>query len=91
MRVFVSGRVQGVAFRWHTRERASELGVVGWVRNLPDGRVEARVEGEPGAVGAMLEFLARGPGHARVDSSTALEEEAAGFGAFTIERPSGGA
>ena len=65
--VFVSGRVQGVWFRESTRQRAEELGVGGWVRNLPDGRVEALFEGDADAVGHAVDFVHEGPAHARVD------------------------
>lgn len=65
--VFVSGRVQGVFFRDFTRQRAEHLGVVGWVRNLPDGRVEAMLEGEPDAVERLIDAMRRGPASARVD------------------------
>lgn len=67
LRVLVQGRVQGVAFRWSAAERARLLGVRGWIRNLADGRVEAHVEGDREATGAMLEWLASGPALARVD------------------------
>ncbi|MFC7878359.1 acylphosphatase [Isoptericola sp. NPDC057391] len=60
-RVRVHGRVQGVGFRWSTREAARRTGVTGVVRNLPDGTVEAEVEGPPDAVDAMLAFLREGP------------------------------
>ncbi len=56
VRVIVEGRVQGVWFRDTTREEALRLGVAGWVRNLPDGRVEAVFEGPPTAVAALLEL-----------------------------------
>ena len=59
--VLVSGRVQGVWFRESTRERAEQLGLTGWVRNLRDGRVEAVFEGEPEAVDAALDFCRTGP------------------------------
>ena len=71
----ISGRVQGVWFRYATRERAEELGVTGWVRNLHDGRVEARFEGDPGAVRAALEFVRTGPPHAQVEDVRVHEEE----------------
>ena len=54
--VFVSGRVQGVAFRDSTRSQAEQLGLSGWVRNTGDGRVEARFEGESDLVNQMIEW-----------------------------------
>lgn len=66
--VVVSGRVQGVAFRHHTQRTALELGVRGWVRNLPNGDLEACFEGEETAVRQMVEWCRRGPSAARVDS-----------------------
>ena len=77
-RVVVSGRVQGVWFRESTRRRAEELGVAGWVRNLPDGRVEAFFEGPPAAVESALAFVREGPPHARVDKARVEEEGPAG-------------
>jgi acylphosphatase len=71
-RVLVSGRVQGVWFRESTRREASALGLSGWVRNLPDGRVEAHFEGDEAAVEAAIAFVRRGPEHARV-SDVAVE------------------
>jgi acylphosphatase len=65
--ILVSGLVQGVGFRWHTREQARSLGVVGWVRNLPDGRVEVHAEGSQENVQRLLDWLAKGPRHARVE------------------------
>ncbi|MGB9683447.1 MAG: acylphosphatase [Candidatus Bathyarchaeales archaeon] len=64
--VFVSGRVQGVFFRSETKHEARLRGVMGWVRNLPDGRVEAVFEGEEEAVKELIEFCRRGPPGARV-------------------------
>lgn len=66
-RVWVSGRVQGVWFRESTRRCAEALGVMGWVRNLPDGRVEAEFSGDAEAVRAALRFVEDGPELARVD------------------------
>ena len=65
--VFVSGRVQGVAFRHNARIRARRLGLLGWARNLPDGRVEAIFEGEKDSVDKMLEWIRKGPIFSRVD------------------------
>lgn len=64
--VYVRGRVQGVFFRYETKDRADGLGVKGWVRNLPDGRVEAVFEGEREAVERMIDFCRRGPMGAKV-------------------------
>jgi acylphosphatase len=66
--VFVSGRVQGVFFRSQTKHNAERHDVKGWVRNLPDGRLEALFEGEKEAVEALIEFCKRGPSGARVTS-----------------------
>ena len=65
--VSVTGRVQGVFFRAWMREQAAELGVTGWVRNCPDGRVDLHVEGEQAAVEQIVEHLRRGPPAARVE------------------------
>ncbi len=66
--VLVSGRVQGVFFRHETRLKALRNNVTGWVRNLPDGRVEAIFEGEKETVEAMIEFCRRGPPGAMVEN-----------------------
>ena len=63
---FVNGRVQGVGFRWFVRRVAEELGVVGWVRNVPDGRVETEAAGTPEQLAAFEERLRQGPPGARV-------------------------
>ena len=66
-RCIVTGRVQGVFFRDSTARRASELGVTGVARNLPDGTVEVLACGEEAAVAALCEWLREGPPAARVD------------------------
>lgn len=66
--VFVSGRVQGVFFRDKTRRKAEELNVQGWVRNLPDGRVEAVFEGAKESVEKMVDWVREGPAFAQVDN-----------------------
>lgn len=76
--VYVSGRVQGVFFRENTRRLAQKMGVTGWVRNLPDGRVEAVFEGEKEAVRKMIEFCKRGPPAARVDDVEIIWEKPRG-------------
>lgn len=62
----VSGLVQGVFFRASAREQAKRLGITGWVRNLPDGRVEVLACGERAQLESMLEWLHEGPPHANV-------------------------
>lgn len=65
--VRVSGRVQGVFYRASTRDRARELGVSGWVRNLADGSVQFVAQGDTEAVAALVDWARRGPPGARVD------------------------
>ncbi|ADP77339.1 acylphosphatase [Methanothermus fervidus DSM 2088] len=64
--IFISGRVQGVFFRANTKKVAEKHGVKGWVRNLPDGRVEAVLEGEKEDVEKVIEFCREGPPLAKV-------------------------
>lgn len=66
-RVVVSGQVQGVFFRASTRDAAARCGVRGFVRNLPDGRVEAVLQGDRGAVETVIAFMREGPPGARVE------------------------
>jgi acylphosphatase len=83
--VFVSGRVQGVFFRSETKHKADRYDVKGWVRNLPDGRVEAVFEGEEEAVKALIEFCKRGPSGARITNVDLRWENFAGeFDAFKV-------
>ena len=76
--------MQGVWFRGSTRDRARELGLDGWVRNLPDGRVEAWVEGDPHAVAAMVEWLREGPRSARVSDVEVVAVEPEGLDGFDV-------
>lgn len=83
--VTVHGRVQGVAFRHYTCQRALELGVTGWVRNLPDGAVEGLFEGDDRAVADLLEWCRSGPPAARVDRLDIRDEVYSGeFETFAI-------
>ena len=84
--VSVYGRVQGVFFRTWTRDQALELGVTGWVRNCPDGRVDMHIEGEEAAVGRLLERLRRGPPKARVDDVHLWTVELFDFDDFEVRR-----
>ena len=65
--ITVTGRVQGVSFRWYTERRAAELGLTGWVRNHDDGSVRLEAQGPSGAVEELVAWLHQGPTHARVD------------------------
>jgi acylphosphatase len=84
-RLIVSGLVQGVAFRAATVNEARRLGLSGWVRNLPDGRVEAEAEGERAAVEALVAWCRVGPPAARVeDVSVTWAAHGGSLGPFTI-------
>lgn len=82
--VFVSGRVQGVFFRATCREQARDAGVHGWVRNLPDGRVEAVFEGDDAAVERMVAWCRKGPAGARVSRVDVSWEPPQGEQGFRI-------
>ena len=83
-RVIVHGAVQGVFFRDSTRRLAERRGVRGWVRNNPDGTVEAVFEGESEAVERLVDFCRRGPRGAVVDRVEVYEEEPEALGEFTV-------
>ena len=83
-RVVVSGSVQGVFFRTETRDRARSLGVAGWVRNVPDGTVEAVFEGNDEKVDSMVEWCRRGPSGAGVDDVEVKWVEPEGEAGFSI-------
>jgi acylphosphatase len=83
-RVVVSGDVQGVYFRDTCRRVAAAHRVSGWVRNLPDGSVEAVFEGTPDAVAGMLEWAEQGPPTAIVDSLDVFDEEPEALNGFEI-------
>ena len=80
----VSGRVQGVSFRWYTEEQARRLGVTGWVRNEPDGSVAAHAEGEAEAVEALVAWCRRGPIGSRVRDVAVRAAPVAGHRGFDI-------
>jgi acylphosphatase len=83
-RVTVQGRVQGVFFRDSLRQRANSHGVAGWACNRSDGAVEAVFEGSPDDVERLLDFAAKGPRQAEVDSVDVREEEPEGLTGFEI-------
>ena len=83
-RAVVHGNVQGVFFRDSTRESARRHGVNGWVRNRPDGAVEAVLEGHPYAVEQVLRFLRDGPPHADVEQVEVHEEAPEALESFEV-------
>lgn len=86
-RIFLSGEVQGVGYRFFTQRVAARHQVVGYVRNLSDGRVEALVEGEAENVEAFKHDFATGPQWARVEKVEEISVEPSGsYSAFRIER-----
>jgi len=84
VRVQVRGRVQGVGFRYATRQAALSLGARGYVRNLPDRSVEAVFEGADEVVEQALDFVRRGPSHANVTGVETETLEPQGFPDFEI-------
>jgi len=83
-RVVVEGRVQGVWFRESTRRMAEEVGVAGWVRNLPGGDVEAVFEGSREAVAQAVAWAWGGPPNATVTALTEIAEEPEGLVGFEV-------
>jgi acylphosphatase len=83
-RVVVHGRVQGVFFRDTTRRMARSRGLAGWVRNRPDGTVEAVFEGEPDAVQSMADWCGQGPRGASVERVELADEEPEGLTGFEV-------
>jgi acylphosphatase len=83
-RVTIHGRVQGVFFRDTTRRMAESRGVAGWVRNNPDGSVEAAFEGPDDAVEAMVRFAREGPRGALVERVEVAEEDPEGLTGFRV-------
>ena len=83
--VFVTGKVQGVYFRQNTKEMAEQNGVTGWVRNLPDGRVEAVLEGNETSVNEVIKWCHAGPPNAKVESvDVKFEKHTGEFAGFSI-------
>lgn len=82
--VRVTGRVQGVSFRWYAVQEAERHGVAGWIRNEPDGSVAAHLEGDDGAVDAMVDWCRQGPSYAAVRDVAVTEARPTGVDAFDI-------
>lgn len=83
-RVVVEGRVQGVGFRYAVERAARSRGVAGWVRNRPDGTVEAVFEGEPEAVESLVRLCREGPRGAEGDRADVVEERVEGLRGFDV-------
>ncbi|MDH5488202.1 MAG: acylphosphatase [Gammaproteobacteria bacterium] len=83
-RFLVSGQVQGVFFRASTQDAAKNLGLTGWVRNLPDGRVEVVACGEKAALKRLEQWLWQGPRHARVENVTVQESATEPHAGFSV-------
>lgn len=81
---FFSGQVQGVYFRVQVRDRAMQLGLCGWVRNLPDGRVQAHIEGDPRVIQKLLVWSRTALRSGRVDDIELETVEPTGFDTFSI-------
>ena len=84
LRCLVSGRVQGVFFRASTRDFAQQLGLSGYARNLPDGRVEVLACGDDAALAALRDWLRRGPPHATVEGLECQPYTGAAPAGFTV-------
>ena len=85
LHAIVAGRVQGVFFRVYVSRRAMELGLKGWVRNLPDGSVEVQAEGERAALEKLISFLQTGPPSAEVTAVETVWADCTGrFAGFGI-------
>jgi acylphosphatase len=83
-RVTIYGHVQGVFFRDSTRRLAEREGVTGWIRNRPDGAVEAVFEGEPDSVERLVSFARKGPRGAQVERVELAEEHPEGLRGFNM-------
>jgi len=86
VRLLIAGRVQGVYYRKSAQAEASKLGVNGWVRNLPDGQVEAWAEGEEEVVASFVAWCHEGSATSRVDQVQTASVEPEGFSSFEVLR-----
>jgi len=86
IKVIVTGRVQGVYYRASTQRTARQLGLNGWVKNLPDGDVEALICGEESKVDELQRWMRQGPEAAQVDALQVCETDFQECGDFSIQR-----
>ena len=84
LHVRVSGRVQGVFFRAWTQQKAAGLGVRGWVRNAPDGSVEAHLEGDKSEIQQLIDLLHQGPPSAQVSKVEVETSDPEGADRFEV-------
>ncbi|MGA8245527.1 MAG: acylphosphatase [Nocardioides sp.] len=82
--VRVTGRVQGVGFRWYAVQEAERLGVTGWIRNEPDGSVAGHLEGPDDAVQALVDWCRHGPSSAVVRGVSVTDVRPTGAGEFAV-------
>ena len=82
--VTVTGRVQGVSFRWYAMQEAAKLGVTGWVRNEPDGSVAGHFEGDADSVEAMVDWCRQGPRPAQVQRVVRRDGAVTGARSFEV-------
>ena len=85
VRIIVDGRVQGIGFRYYVSKRALEHGIKGYVRNMPDGRVEIDAEGENENVHRFMSDCRKGPSMARIDEFIVQDVPTFGFSNFSIK------
>jgi acylphosphatase len=86
IRIFIEGGVQGVFFRAFIKERADNLGLTGYVKNLDDGRVEVAVEGRENNINKMIEACKRGPPHSKIKDIEIEKLSHQGFKEFKVIR-----
>jgi len=84
--VRVTGRVQGVFYRAWSQAQARELAISGWIRNCPDGSVEAHLQGEDSSVSRMIDRMRRGPANARVEDVEIEDAAPEDTGRFELRR-----
>ena len=85
LHLFISGFVQGVGFRVFAKNEAKKLGISGWVKNLPDGRVEAVFEGKKGQVDEMVKWCYKGNPYSQVEKVDIKEEKVESLQGFEIK------
>lgn len=86
LHIHVSGKVQGVFYRVNARDKALHLGITGWVRNTPDGRVEIMASGSEHSLFHFVEWCRRGPAKAKVEEVSVNTAPAQIFAEFTVNR-----